>query len=133
VPLQRVSQSFKDISMSFGANPLTNDLIAIKNANAISRSVRNIVMTIPGEKPFNPDFGSNVRNLLFENMDSISAGLIVDEIRTSIQNYEPRVELMTVEAFPDFDNNSYDVNIVYDIIGADIPPQELQFALESTR
>lgn len=133
MPLQRVSQSFKDISMSFGANPLTNDLIAIKNANAISRSVRNIVMTIPGEKPFNPDFGSNVRNLLFENMDSISAGLIVDEIRTSIQNYEPRVELMTVEAFPDFDNNSYDVNIVYDIIGADIPPQELQFALESTR
>jgi len=133
VPLQRVSQSFKDISMSFGANPLTNDLIAIKNANAISRSVRNIVMTIPGEKPFNPDFGSNVRNLLFENMDSITAGLIVDEIRTSIQNYESRVELMTVEAFPDFDNNSYDVNIVYDIIGADIPPQELQFALESTR
>ncbi len=133
MPLQRVSQSFKDISMSFGANPLTNDLIAIKNANAISRSVRNIVMTIPGEKPFNPDFGSNVRNLLFENMDSISAGLIVDEIRTSIQNFEPRVELMTVEALPDFDNNSYDVNIVYDIIGADIPPQELQFALESTR
>ena len=133
MPLQRVSQSFKDISMSFGANPLTNDLIAIKNANAISRSVRNIVMTIPGEKPFNPDFGSNVRNLLFENMDSITAGLIVDEIRTSIQNFEPRVELMTVEALPDFDNNSYDVNIVYDIIGADIPPQELQFALESTR
>ena len=133
MPLQQVSQSFKDISMSFGANPLTNDLIAIKNANAISRSVRNIVMTIPGEKPFNPDFGSNVRNLLFENMDSITAGLIVDEIRTSIQNYESRVELMTVEAFPDFDNNSYDVNIVYDIIGADIPPQELQFALESTR
>ena len=133
MPLQRVSQSFKDISMSFGSNPLTNDLIAIKNANAISRSVRNIVMTIPGEKPFNPDFGSNVRNLLFENMDSITAGLIVDEIRTSIQNYESRVELMTVEAFPDFDNNSYDVNIVYDIIGADIPPQELQFALESTR
>ena len=133
MPLQRVSQSFKDISMSFGSNPLTNDLIAIKNANAISRSVRNIVMTIPGEKPFNPDFGSNVRNLLFENMDSVSAGLIVDEIRTSIQNFEPRVELMTVEALPDFDNNSYDVNIVYDIIGADIPPQELQFALESTR
>ena len=126
MPLQQVSQSFKDISMSFGSNPLTNDLIAIKNANAISRSVRNIVMTIPGEKPFNPDFGSNVRNLLFENMDSITAGLIVDEIRTSIQNYESRVELMTVEAFPDFDNNSYDVNIVYDIIGADIPPQELQ-------
>ena len=133
MPLERVSQGFKDLSMTFQANPLNADLIGLKNENAIARSVRNIVMTIPGEKPFNPDFGSNVRNLLFENMDSITAGLIVDEIRTSIQNYESRVELMTVEAFPDFDNNSYDVNIVYDIIGADIPPQELQFALESTR
>ena len=80
MPLQRVSQSFKDISMSFGKNPMTNDLIALKNANAIARSVRNIVLTIPGEKPFDPYFGSNVRNILFENLDSISASLIVDEL-----------------------------------------------------
>jgi len=133
VPLQRVSQSFKDISMSFGKNPMTNDLIALKNANAIARSVRNIVMTIPGEKPFDPFFGSNVRNVLFENLDNISASLIVDEIRNSIQNYEPRVELVSVEAVPDFDNYSYDVVIIYEIIGADIPPQELQFALETAR
>ena len=133
MPLQRVSQSFKDISMSFGKNPMTNDLIALKNANAIARSVRNIVMTIPGEKPFDPYFGSNVRNVLFENLDNISASLIVDEIRTSIQNYEPRVELVSVEAVPDFDNSTYDVVIIYEIIGADIPPQELQFALETAR
>ena len=133
MPLQRVSQSFKDISMSFGKNPMTNDLIALKNANAIARSVRNIVMTIPGEKPFDPYFGSNVRNILFENLDSISASLIVDEIRNSIQNYEPRVELVSVEAVPDFDNSTYDVVIIYEIIGADIPPQELQFALETAR
>ena len=133
MPLQRVSQSFKDISMSFGKNPMTNDLIALKNANAIARSVRNIVMTIPGEKPFDPFFGSNVRNILFENLDSISASLIVDEIKNSIQNYEPRVELVSVEAFPDFDSYSYDVVIIYEIIGADIPPQELQFALETAR
>ena len=133
MPLQRVSQSFKDISMSFGKNPMTNDLIALKNANAIARSVRNIVMTIPGEKPFDPFFGSNVRNILFENLDNISASLIVDEIRNSIQNYEPRVELVSVEAVPDFDNSTYDVVIIYEIIGADIPPQELQFALETAR
>ena len=133
MPLQRVSQSFKDISMSFGKNPMTNDLIALKNANAIARSVRNIVMTIPGEKPFDPFFGSNVRNILFENLDNISASLIVDEIKNSIQNYEPRVELVSVEAFPDFDSYSYDVVIIYEIIGADIPPQELQFALETAR
>ena len=133
MPLQRVSQSFKDISMSFGKNPMTNDLIALKNANAIARSVRNIVMTIPGEKPFDPFFGSNVRNVLFENLDNISASLIVDEIKNSIQNYEPRVELVSVEAVPDFDSYSYDVVIIYEIIGADIPPQELQFALETAR
>ena len=133
MPLQRVSQGFKDISMSFGSNPLTDDLIALKNENAIARSVRNIVMTLPGEKPFAPDFGSRVSSLLFDNMDSISANLIIDEIRTSIDNYEPRVELLSVEVNPDFDSNSYDVTIIYDIIGADIPSQQLQFALEAAR
>ena len=133
MPLQRVSQSFKDISMSFGSNPLTDDLIALKNENAIARSVRNIVMTLPGEKPFAPDFGSRVSSLLFDNMDSISANLIIDEIRTSIDNYEPRVELQSVDVFPDFEGNSYEVTIIYNIIGVDIPPQQLQFALEATR
>tara|TARA_B100001113_G_scaffold336942_1_gene317691 strand:+ start:470 stop:871 length:402 start_codon:yes stop_codon:yes gene_type:complete len=133
VPVQRVSQGFKDISMSFGSNPLTDDLIALKNENAIARSVRNIVMTLPGEKPFAPNFGSRVSALLFENMDEITSSLIVDEIRTSIDNYEPRVELQSVDVFPDFEGNSYDVTIIYDIIGVDIPPQQLQFALEATR
>ena len=133
MPLQRVSQSFKDISMSFGSNPLTDDLIALKNENAIARSVRNIVMTLPGEKPFAPNFGSRVSSLLFENMDEITSSLIVDEIRTSIDNYEPRVELQSVDVFPDFEGNSYEVTIIYNIIGVDIPPQQLQFALEATR
>jgi len=133
VPVQRVSQGFKDISMSFGSNPLTDDLIALKNENAIARSVRNIVMTLPGEKPFAPNFGSRVSALLFENMDEITSSLIVDEIRTSIDNYEPRVELQSVDVFPDFEGNSYEVTIIYNIIGVDIPPQQLQFALEATR
>ena len=133
MPLQRVSQSFKDISMSFGSNPLTDDLIALKNENAIARSVRNIVMTLPGEKPFAPNFGSRVSSLLFENMDEITSSLIVDEIRTSIDNYEPRVELQSLDVFPDFEGNSYEVTIIYNIIGVDIPPQQLQFALEATR
>ena len=102
--------------MSFGANPLTNDLIAIKNASAISRSIRNIVMTLPGEKPFEPQYGSKVSKVLFQNMDMISSGIIVDEIRTSINNFEPRVELLSVESNPDFDSNSYDVTIKYEII-----------------
>jgi len=133
VPLERVSPGFKDISMSFQVNPLNSDLIGLKNENAIARSVRNIVFTLPGEKFFDENFGSRISASLFENIDDISAGLIVDEIRQSINRYEPRVELMNVEAFPDFDNNSFDVLIVYNIIGADVPPQELQFALQSTR
>jgi phage baseplate assembly protein W len=133
MPLERVSQGFKDISMTFQSNPLTNDLIALKNANAIARSVRNIVFTVPGEKFFDETFGTNINKSLFDNIDVLSASLVVDQIRESITNFEPRVRLVDVKAFPDFDNNSFDVVIVYEIIGADIPPQELQFALESTR
>lgn len=133
MPIERVSQGFKDISMTFQVNPLNSDLIGLKNENAIARSVRNIVFTLPGEKFFDEDFGSRISASLFENIDDISAAEIIDEIRQSINNYEPRVELLDVQAFPNFDNNQFDVLIVYEIIGADVPAQELQFALQSTR
>jgi len=133
VPLERVSPGFKDISMTFQANPLNFDLIGLKNENAIARSVRNIVFTLPGEKFFDPEFGSQISASLFENIDDITASVIVDEITSSVERYEPRVELINVEAFPNFDNNSFDVLIIYNIIGADVQPQELQFALQSTR
>ena len=133
MPLERVSQGFKDISMSFQSNPLNNDLIAIKNVNAITRSIRNIVLTTPGEKFFDPDFGSNVSKLLFENVDDITASQIQEEIEFSINNYEPRVKLLSVEINPDFDNNLFDTIITYEVVGADVPPQALEFALQSTR
>ena len=133
MPVERVSRGFKDISMTFQANPLNSDLIAIKNENAIARSVKNIVFTLPGEKFFNPNFGSQISKVLFENIDDITASVIVDEIKESIRNFEPRVELLDVQAFPNFDNNQFDVTIIYEVIGSDIPPQELQFALQPTR
>ena len=133
MPLERVSQGFKDLSMTFQANPLNDDLIALKNANAIARSLRNIVFTLPGEKFFNPNFGSRITESLFENIDEISATVIVDEIRESIDNYEPRVELIDVKVNPDYENNGFGVNIVYEIIGIEIPAQELQFVLQSNR
>ena len=86
MPIQRVSRGFKDISMTFQSNPLNNDLIALKNANAIARSVRNIVMTIPGERFFQPSFGSGINRVLFNNMDEISASILEDEIRNAIIN-----------------------------------------------
>jgi len=133
VPIERVSQGFKDISMTFQSNPLNDDLIAIKNENAIARSLRNIVFTTPGEKFFNQSFGSRITESLFENIDEITATIIVDEIRQSIDNYEPRVEVGDVKAFPDYENNSFDVTITYDVIGSEIPTQELQFVLQSSR
>ena len=133
MPLERVKQGFKDLSMSFRSNPLNDDLIGLKNESAIARSIRNIVFTLPGEKFFDEDFGSNISQSLFENIDEISAAEITDEIEQSLVNYEPRINLLQVRAFPNFDNNQFDVRIIYEIIGASVPPQELQFALQSTR
>ena len=133
MPLERVSQGFKDISMSFQSNPLNNDLIGLKNENAIARSVKNIVFTVPGEKFFNENFGSEITASLFENVNDITAAAIEDQIRLSIENYEPRVELIDVKAIPNYENNQFDAVITYMIIGTDIPPQELQFVLQPTR
>jgi phage baseplate assembly protein W len=133
MPLERISQGFKDISMSFQVNPLNLDLIALKNETAISRSIRNIIFTLPGEKFFNPNFGSRINRSLFENIDEISASIIRDEIQNSIANYEPRVELIDIEATPDYNNASFDVLIQYRIIGADVLPQQLEFVLQPTR
>jgi len=133
MPLERVSQGFKDISMTFQSNPLSSDLIALRNENAIARSIRNIVFTLPGEKFFNENFGSNISRTLFENIDDISASTIADQIRQSIRNYEPRVELISVDIYPDYDNNSFDAVIVYNVIGADVLPQQLEFVLQPTR
>ena len=133
MPLERVSQGFKDVSMTFQKHPLTSDILALKNESAIARSVRNIVFTVPGEKFFDEDFGSRISQSLFENINDISANIIRNEIKNSLKLYEPRVNVREVEVKPNFDQNEINVTIIYEIIGADVPAQELQFVLESTR
>ena len=133
MPVERVSKGFKDISMSFKINPINSDLIATKNETAIARSVRNLVFTRPGEKFFNPNLGSKVYESLFDNMDEVSASIVEDDIKDTIDNYEPRVRLISVKATPDYEGNAFDVVITYDIIGIDALPQQLAFALQSTR
>ena len=133
MPQQRVSQSFKDISMSFETNPLNSDLIALKNTSAIARSLRNIVFTQPGEKFFQPEFGSRVTESLFDIADGVSALAIRDEIRSSIINYEPRVKLLDVTVIPNPRENEMNVTIEYEIVGLDISPQQLDFVLLPTR
>ena len=133
MPQQRVNQKYKDISMSFDTNPFNNDLIGLKDSSAIARSIRNIVFTQPGEKFFQPDFGSKISESLFEIVDDSSAITIRDEIRSSIINYEPRVNLLDVLVNPNPDENEMNVTITYEIVGVDIPPQQLDFVLLPTR
>jgi phage baseplate assembly protein W len=133
MPLERVSKGFKDLSMSFQVNPLNYDLIALKNESAIARSVRNLVLTYPGERFFNENLGSKVSRSLFENVDEISASIIKDEIENTIRNYESRVNLIEVIVSPNYDNNEFNVTINYRIVGIDVLPQQLSFALQPTR
>ena len=133
MPQQRVKRKFKDISMSFESNPLNDDLVSLSDSSAIARSIRNIVFTSPGEKFFNPDFGSRISESLFENVDEVSALAIEDEIKSSIINFEPRVNLLNTNVVPNPDDNEMNVTIEYEITGIDIPPQQLEFVLLPTR
>ena len=131
--IKRISRAFKDISLSFKPHPVTNDLQVLKNADAIRRSVRNIVQTIPTERFFNTLLGSDVRRNLFEFVDFGTASTIRQQIAIALDNFEPRIENVTVAVDPNPEVNSFDVTVIFDIIGQEFPTQEYSFLLESTR
>ena len=131
--IQRISRSFKDISLSFSPHPVTKDLPILKNENAIVRSVRNLVQTIPTERFFNSNIGSDVQDSLFGFVDFGTASLIEDQILTVVTNFEPRVENLEVEVEPQMDNNSFGVIVRFDVVGQEFPSQEFAFLLETTR
>ena len=135
--IQRKSRAFKDISLSFKRHPVTNDIAVLKNADAIKRSVRNLVQTIPNERFFNSTIGSDVKNLLFENapgfIDFGTAAIIEKQILTTIENYEPRVTNLEVNVEPRPDTNEFEVNVIFDIIGQTFPLQDFSFILKATR
>jgi phage baseplate assembly protein W len=133
VPAERISKGFKDISAVFEVNPLNDDLIVLRNSNAIARSIRNIIFTSRGDKPFNPFLGSRVNQMLFDPMDQISSVSLKSEIERTINSFEPRVNLDKVTVTPNYDENQYDIVIKYQIIGIDLDTQQLSFALELTR
>jgi len=129
----RTSRAFKDISLSFQPHPVTGDLPILKNERSISRSVRNIVQTIPGEKFFEPIFGSDVRNQLFEMVDFGNATIIEDQIIQALENFEPRIDNVEVEVDPRPDRNEFEVTVIYDIVGQPVPTQTYTFVLEAAR
>ena len=131
--IQRISRSFKDISLSFEPHPITKDLQVLTNEAAIRRALRNIVMTIPTEKFFLSLFGTDIRGSLFEFVDYGTASVIESEIDNSIKNFEPRVENVQIIVTPNPDENSFDVTVIFDIIGQEFPTQEYTFLLEATR
>jgi|TARA_B100000902_G_C27308249_1_gene916865 hypothetical protein len=131
--IQRISRAFKDISLSFDAHPITKDLQILKNENAIRRSVRNIVETIPTERFFNSLLGSDVRNSLFEFVDFGTASVIQNQIEIALENFEPRINNVEVQVEPFPDRNTFNATIIFDIIGQEFPTQEFSFLLEATR
>jgi|TARA_Y200000002_G_scaffold9904_1_gene8128 phage baseplate assembly protein W len=131
--IKRVSRAFKDISLSFKPHPVTKDLQILKNADAIRRSVRNIVQTIPTERFFNSLLGSDVQRSLFEFVDFGTASTIRQQIAIALDNFEPRVENVEVAVDPNQDDNAFDVTVIFDIVGQEFPTQEYSFLLEATR
>jgi phage baseplate assembly protein W len=131
--VNRISRSFKDISLSFDPHPVTKDLPVLINQRAIIRSVRNLVETIPTERFFNPTLGSNVRSSLFEFVDYATADVIKDQITEVINNYEQRITNVIVQVNPIPDLNEFEITITFEIIGQDIPTQQFSFILEATR
>ncbi len=131
--INRISRAFKDISLSFTPHPVTKDLTILKNENAIKKSVRNLVQTIPTERFFNSVLGSEVRDSLFDFVDFGTASVIQDQISNTIENFEPRVDNVSVEVLPRPETNEFEVTVFFEIVGLDVPTQDFTFILEATR
>ena len=130
---QRTSRRFKDISLSFSPHPVTKDLPVLLNERAVVRSVRNLVETIPTERFFDPDLGTDIRASLFENFNATTVTIIEDQIRSTIRRYEPRVDDIGIEVDGLPDRNALDIKVIFTINGLEIPRQEFTFILEPTR
>lgn len=130
---QTISKTFKDISLAFQRHPITNDVTVLINQTAISRSIRNLVLTNVGEKFFKPNIGSRVNSSLFELLDMGAGTAIRSEIESTIKNYEPRVFLNTVQVTPLYDDNAFDVVISYFVVGQPNNTQTIDFLLQATR
>ena len=130
---QQQSRAFKDISLSFKRHPVTNDILALTNEDAIKRSIRNLVETVNEERFFNPLIGSHLKESLFELPDNTLRSTLKTQIENTIQNFEPRVDLTDVVVNHPNDTNDLEVTVSYDIIGQEANPQELTFILQPTR
>ena len=124
----------KDLKINFMPHPVTGDLQVTKGDAAVKESVIILLLTIPGERPFNSNLGSRISELLFEPLDFGVAAQIQSEIRTTIRNYEPRIGIVELVVEPEFEQNSFTVHMEYEIVGRqDNAPQEINFLLQRTQ
>ena len=126
-------QTFKDLSVTFKKHPVTDDLVTVKDKAAIVQAITGLLLTRKGERPFQPNLGCDVQNILFEPLDFASAGIIKKEIRETLNRYEPRITVDQIRCNPDYDNNGYEVELQYTIVGRDDTPVAVDFFLERTR
>ena len=127
------SRAFKDINLSFKRHPVTNDVLTIRDEDAIKRSVKNIIFTILGEKPFEPNFGSVISESLFDLNTSLNEVRVSDEIKQSLLNYEPRIDNINVTVTVAPDTNEMNCTVQYEIVGLSTPPQEVDVLLFPAR
>jgi len=126
-------QTFKDLSVTFKSNPVTDDLVVVKDKAAIMQSVISLLQTNKGERLFKPDLGCDIRKSLFEPLDYATAGIIRSQILETVGKYEPRVRVDNVAVIPDELTNSYEVRLTFTIVGRDDAPVTAEFLLERTR
>tara|TARA_Y100000991_G_scaffold207813_1_gene186246 strand:- start:408 stop:809 length:402 start_codon:yes stop_codon:yes gene_type:complete len=131
--ITRKSRAFKDISLSFSPHPITKDIPVLINERAIVRSVRNLVETIPTERFFQPNLGTEIRDTLFENFSRQTVNIIEDQVRDTVRAFEPRVGDVGVEVLANPDNNNFEVKVLFEIRGLEVAPQSFTFILEPSR
>ena len=125
--------TFKDLSITFKKHPVTDDLVTVKDKSAVAQSIKGLLLTRRGERPFQPDLGSGLQDLLFEPMDYGSAALIKKEIRETLNRFEPRISIKSLRCIPNYDDNGFDVQMTYSIRGTSTPPVVVEFFLARTR
>ena len=125
--------TFKDLSVVFKKHPVTDDLVTVKDKVAIAQSISNLLQTNNGDRPFNPDLGSGIRNLLFEQADWGTAAALSGRVKECLVKYEPRISVISCSASPDVENNGFDVEIEYEILGRDDGRIVAEVFLERTR
>ena len=125
--------SYKDINITGKKHPVTDDVVVSKDASAIKQAIVNLLLTNKGERLMNPTYGSDIRSYLFEPMDFGTANQIKNNIRDTIETFEPRIRVLQISATPNFDDNGFDITMTYSIVGTDTPPVTVDFFLSRTR